>query len=349
MPRSFAQRIRAFGWFLIAAIYSAFAMVVSQHAARGLAPGDGYELVNRSIVLFLLLLGYASMGMVGQRQSAPLRAMGFAFRPGWLGEISLGAAIGWGGIVACVLPIAVFGEMALKVNTTPHHLFLFGLDLSVLAVAALGEEVAFRGYPFQRLIEAMGPVFATLFISLLFMVAHLQNPDSSHASLFTTLLAGWLLALAYLRTRALWVCWGFHFAWNASMGLLFGLPVSGLTIFSPVVSTYTRGPIWLTGGGYGPEGGAVAIVVLLLLLIVLIRSTRDLKHQYALPEIIPGGLAVDIDSLSRHQHELGMGPDAPAATPAGQQLVQILTPVPPLPLPPRAPLEVPIEEGPEAS
>jgi membrane protease YdiL (CAAX protease family) len=149
----------------------------------------------------------------------------------------------------------------------------------------------------------------------------------------TTLLAGWLLALAYLRTRALWVSWGFHFGWNASMGLLFGLPVSGLTIFSPVVSTYTRGPIWLTGGGYGPEGSAIAIGVLLLLLVVLIRSTRDLKHRYAFPVIVPGGIPVDIDALSRRQHAQAIGV---SVLPAGEQLVQIhaLEPAPALSKPP---------------
>jgi membrane protease YdiL (CAAX protease family) len=343
MTISFAERMRAFGWFLIATIYAELALLISQHAARGLAPGDANELVSRSILVFLLLIGFAGMGMVGQRQRSPLRAMGLTFRPGWLGELALGAALGWGGIVACVLPIALLGEMALKFTPTPHQLLLFALDIGVLAMAALAEEVVFRGYPFQRLIEAMGPGFATLFACLLFMVAHVFNPDSSAASLFTTFLAGWLMALAYLRTRALWVSWGIHFGWNASMGLLFGLPVSGLTIFSPVVSTYTRGPVWLTGGGYGPEGGAVSIVVLLVLLIVLTRSTRELKHQYALPEIIPGGIPVDLDALSRREHERGMGQVAPA--PASEQLVQILTPVPPMPIPPRPP----IEEGPEAS
>jgi membrane protease YdiL (CAAX protease family) len=343
MTLSFAERMRAFGWFLIATIYAELALIVSQHAARGLAPGDAYELVSRSILLFLLLVGFAGMGMVGQRQRSPLRAMGLAFRPGWLGELALGAALGWGGIVACVLPIALVGEMALKFTPAPHQLLLFALDLGVLAVAALAEEVAFRGYPFQRLIEAMGPGFATFFICVLFMVAHVFNPGSSGASLFTTFLAGWLMALAYLRTRALWVSWGIHFGWNASMGLLFGLPVSGLTIFSPVVSTYTRGPVWLTGGGYGPEGGAVSIVVLLVLLIVLTRSTRELKHQYALPVIIPGGIPVDLDALSQREHERGMGPVPPP--PPSAQLVQILTPVPPMPLPPLPP----IEEGPEAS
>ena len=332
MSISFAERMRAFGWFLIAGIYSVLAQQIASHAAQGLAPGEWFELVSRGMLLFLLLVGYAGMGMVGQHQRSPLPEMGLRLRPGWLREVALGAAIGWSGIVACVLPMALFGEMALRVNTAPRPLLFLLVDIVVLATAALAEEVAFRGYPFQRLIEAVGPVLATLLLSVIFTLFHLQNPDSSTASLLSTMLAGWLLALAYLRTRALWVSFGLHFAWNASMGLLFGLPVSGLTTFSPVVSTYTRGPVWLTGGGYGPEGSAVVILVLLVLIVVLMRSTRELKHQYAGPVIIPGGIPVDIDALQRQQHEHGMGVGAVA--PAGQQLVQILAPAPPLAPPP---------------
>ncbi len=338
MTISFAERMRAFGWFLIAALYAGLAYLVASHAARGLAPGDFYELTRLIILLFLLLLGYAGMGMVGQQQRSPLRSMGLWLRPGWFGELSLGMALGWGGMVAIVLPIAIFGEMALRINSSPHQWMVLLLDLAILAVGALAEEVVFRGYPFQRVVEATGPGLATLLVSVLFMVAHVQNPDLSSASLFTTFLAGWLLATAYLRTRALWLCWGLHFAWNASMGLLFGLPVSGLTLFSPVVSTYTRGPVWLTGGGYGPEGGAVAIVVLLAMLFVLIRSTRELKHRYANPVIIPAGVPVDIDALSRRQHEAAMGPQPSIA---GQQLVQILTPAAPA----RSPGLPPVDDG----
>ena len=337
MTISFAERVRAFGWALISAFYAGFAYLVASHAARGLTTGDFYELTRLAILLFLLVLGYAGMGMVGQQQRSPLRSMGLWVRQGWFGELSLGMALGWSGMVAIVLPIAIFGEMALKVDGSSQHFFIFVLDLVVLAVGALAEEVVFRGYPFQRMIEALGPGLATLFVCILFMVAHVQNPDFSSASLFTTLLAGWVLALAYLRTRALWLSWGLHFAWNASMGLLFGLPVSGLTIFSPVISTYTRGPVWLTGGGYGPEGGAVAIVVLFAMLFVLTRSTRELKHRYAGPVIIPGGMPVDIDALSRRQHEAAMGPSAPVA---GQQLVQILSPA----APPRLPGLPPVED-----
>jgi membrane protease YdiL (CAAX protease family) len=338
--------MRAFGWFLIAIVYTALAYILATHAARGLAPGDYFELADRSILLFLLLIGYSAMGRVGQAQRTPLRDMGLERRAGWQREFGLGAALGWGGIVACVLPTAAFGTLAIQLYRTPHQWLLLVIDFAVLAVAALGEEVIFRGYPFQRLIDALGPTLATLFAALLFGVFHLTNPNGSTASLTTTVISGWLLALAYLRTRALWVGWGLHLGWNASMGLLFGLPVSGLTIFSPVVSTYARGPVWVTGGGYGPEGSLTAMAVLFVLLFVLVRLTRELKHQYAGPVIIPAGIPVDIDALTRQQHERGIGPGASAAPP-GQQLVQIIAPTPSqisLPVPPPT-----AENDPEAS
>jgi len=316
------SRLRALLWFLTAAIYFYFARNIAIRAALGLSSGDWLELVNRGILLFLLVVGYAAMGYVGQRQRAPVKEMGLDFRPGWRREIALGAAIGWGGMLACVLPIALIGGLVITVYTDWHQYALVILDFAILALSALAEEVAFRGYPFQRLIEAVGPTTATFAISILFGLIHLNNPGSTAASTVATVFAGWLLAMAYLRTRALWVAWGFHLAWNVSMGILFGLPISGITNFSPVFATNTIGPAWITGGNYGPEGSAVCAVVLLMLLIVMYIATGDLKHKYAQPVIIAGGIPVDIDAISRRQHEAGMGPAAEpvAATP---QLVQI--------------------------
>ena len=329
---SAVRRARAFGWFSIAATYAVLAQMVSARAAHGLSTGDWYEPVRIAIVLFLLLLGFAAMGMVGQGQRTPLASMGLGRRPGWRGEFALGAAIGWGGLVACVLPVALFGGLSVAYHASAHSFLMLLVDLVALALGALAEEVVFRGYPFQRLIEASGPVTATLLISVIFGLLHLSNPDATWASTLATILAGWLMAVAYLRTRALWLGWGVHFAWNAAMGVLFGLPLSGLTTFSPVISTYTRGPVWLTGGGYGPEGSATAIVALLGMMVVLVVATGELKHQHAAPVIVPGGIPVDIDALSRRQHEAAMGP-AGAGTSAPASLVQIAPLPPPAPLP----------------
>jgi membrane protease YdiL (CAAX protease family) len=338
------SRLRSLLWFLIAAGYFYFARDIAVRAALGLSSGVWLELVNRAMLLFLLVVGYAAMGYVGQKQRHPVKAMGLDLRPGWVREVALGAAIGWGGMVACVLPIALIGGLVITVYTTWQQFALIALDFAILAVAALAEEVAFRGYPFQRLIDAVGPTAATIFISILFGLIHLNNPGATAASTLVTVFAGWLLALAYLRTRALWVAWGFHLAWNATMGILFGLPISGMTNFSPVILSNTIGPAWITGAGYGPEGSAVCALVTLLLLIVMYAATGDLKHRYAQPVIIAGGIPVDVDAMARRQHEAAMGPAAPAVT--APPLVQIGGIVPAHPAPP---IEIPEKYPPQES
>ena len=316
---TFAARFRAFAWFIVAVVYFIIAKSLAEHAALGLASGDWLELANRTILLFLLVVGYAGMGYAGQHQREPIKAMGLVRRPGWGREFALGSALGWGGMVACVLPIALIGGLVVTLYTTQRQFALIFLDLAVLAIAALAEEVAFRGYPFQRLIDATNPAIATIAVSLLFGFIHLGNPGATFASTIVTVFAGWLLSIAYLRTRALWVAWGFHFTWNATMGILFGLPISGITNFSPVVASNAVGPLWITGGDYGPEGSLVCAIVILVLIFVLISATRDLKYRYAQPVIVPGGIPVDIDAVSRRQHEVAMGPQTPAAP----QIVQI--------------------------
>ena len=321
-PLDVFSRIRSLGFFLIAGVYYLFAERVAITVASGLSSGELVELVYRTVLLFLLLGGFAAMGFAFQRQRNPVQAMGLVRRSTSREEFATGTALGWGLMVACVLPIALAGGLRITLWTTPRQFGLMFLDLLILAVAALAEELAFRGYPFQRLVEACGPILATLLMSLLFGLRHMQNPDATQASVVVTVFAGWLMSAAYLRTRALWLAWGFHFAWNAAMGLLFGLPISGIRTFSPVIETNSSGPNWLTGGFYGPEGSLTCALVLLAGIIVLFWLTRDYAYQYAQPVIIPGGIPVDIDAAMQRQHETAMAPAAePVAT--TPKLVQI--------------------------
>ena len=324
------SRARAFAWFLIAAVYFILAKQTSAIAAHGLSSGVWFDLVDRSILLFLLILGYSAFGYLGQRQEEPIKAMGLDRRPGWRREFALGSAIGWAGVTVCTLLIAVFGGIVVFFYIGWFQFLLIFVDLAILLVAALAQEVAFRGYPFQRLIDATNPVVATLLMSLLYAFVIAENPGSSTASLLLSMFMGWLLSVAYLRTRGLWVGSGIHFAWTASMAVLFGLPLSGLDRYSPVISSTALGPTWLTGFDYGPEGSAVAMFVVLGLAIATVYATRDLKHKYAQPVIIPAGIPVDIDAISRRQHEAAMGPSQPAEP----QFVQI-TGVPSTPTSPQ--------------
>jgi membrane protease YdiL (CAAX protease family) len=316
-----ADRVRAFGHVIIAGIYFCIAQSISVHASNGLASGAWAPLVERSILLFLLVVGFAAMGRVFNRQREPIRDMGLVVRPGWQREFGLGAALGWGMLLVSILPLVLTGGLIITFWTIPRQFGILLIDLLVLAVAALAEEVAFRGYPFQRLIDAMGPTMATVVFSFVFAGLHMFNPGASRASFMVTVFSGWLLSVAYLRTRALWVCWGWHFAWNASMCLLFGLPVSGITQFSPVIQSNTVGPLWMTGGDYGPEASTVTAIVLLIGIFVVYRTTRNLAYLHTQPVIVAAGIPVDLDALSSTlapHHPVG-----PQPLPAGETLVQI--------------------------
>jgi hypothetical protein len=171
--------------------------------------------------------------------------------------------------VLAVIPLAIWAEISLDIRISSRGMLRALVVLIVLISGALAEEMMFRGYPFQRLEEAIGPVGAIGVFSLLFAVVHLSNPGASPLGLANTVLIGILLALAYLRTRALWLSWGIHFGWNASLGLLFGLPVSGLRLFNVVMRTTAKGPRWLTGGSYGVEASVPGVCAVLIGLLVI--------------------------------------------------------------------------------
>ncbi len=315
------QRIRSFCFAAIAIAYYYAARAIAMHAAAGLASADWFDLVYRLLVLFLVLVGYGVMAYVFQRQRQPFVSMGLVRRPGWTREFGLGTALGWAIVLCSVLPLVLIGGLYVNVWTAPRQWFLLILDVCVLMLWSLTEEIVFRGYPLQRLIDAVGSSTATILIAVLAAVLQI-DAFAPRASLWVAFFLAWLLCLAYLRTRALWVSWGIRFAWYAAIGLLFGLPIEGISRYSPVIQSTARGPEWLTGFDYGPSAAFVTVLVLIAAFYFLLRTTREYAHKYAVTEIIPAGIPVDIDAIARLQHQAGVGPGAPAAEPE-PRLIQI--------------------------
>ena len=65
-------------------------------------------------------------------------------------------------------------------------------------------------------------------------------------------------AIGYLKTKSLWFPAGLHFSWNFVMRNVYGFPVSGTVSANSLLVVEMNGPIWLTGGNYGPEAGIPA-------------------------------------------------------------------------------------------
>lgn len=308
-------RLRALRNLTFAIVVVWFAQYVASMAAGGFSSGQWTPPLYCLFLLFLYVTMFGGMGSVLDGQARPYRAMGLAPRPGWGEEVAVGAAVGWGMVVVVTGIIAMAGALRVGFDHSAESWTAFCVNLITILLASLGEEVAFRGCPFQRLIEVTGPVAAVLVASITFGLIHAGNPDATPRSVAVTVLAGILFSVAYLRTRALWVGWGLHFAWNFSLGVIFGLPVSGFGRFSSLVQARARGPAWLTGGSYGPEASLTAAIVLFAGIWVVVRVTRDYAWRYAQPEIIAGGMPVDIGGhppVTAYPPAAAVAPEKPA-------------------------------------
>ena len=313
-------RTRAYLEFIAAVIFYFLVRSLARHSAFTLANETWLPLAEQAMLLLFLLVGFAAFGRLFDRQRNPISEQGLPLRPGWPSEAGLGMAVGWGAAIACVLPLTLFGGIAIVLSTQRSAWGWFFADAVFFAVTAMVEEVAFRGYGFQRFLQVVGPVGATLGYAAFYAGLLALLPGSSKVSIAVSVTFSLLLSTAYLRTRALWLSWGLNFAWKASRALIFGLALGGVSSHSSVVEGDPMGPFWITGGGYGLDGSWITFFVLLVAIPVVYRVTRDLDFRYNAPVIVPACVAVDLDAAARRQHEAAMGP----AEPISPSLVQIL-------------------------
>jgi membrane protease YdiL (CAAX protease family) len=203
-------------------------------------------------------------------------SVGFMLHRGWSRDFGLGSLLGAASLVIAVGIAAAAGAVSFEVQTRSGVQIARGFIIVFLffLIAGATEELIFRGFPFQALVHNLGGAAAVIITSVLFGLAHLSNPSATAFSTINTILAGVWLGLAYLMTRSLWLATALHYSWNFAMVFIFGLPVSGLTMFSSLA--WLRGsigpPLWLSGGNYGPEGGAAATAALIISTLAIWKS-----------------------------------------------------------------------------
>ena len=268
-PVTLWTRFRYGGLFLVCVVGFVLSQILADVFTRFLmgpaSPPATFNIVFRPLALAFLLIIFGAMAKLMDRTSASfLESQGLGLAGRWKNDCLLGMLLGATLVALCVAVVALLGRYRAELLPVEGMALRLGGILWVGLTAAALEEVAFRGYPFQTLIRAIGPLGATLLLAVLFGFIHLANPHASATGFTTTALVSVLLSLAYLRTGRLWMPIGVHFAWNFTLGTLFGLPVSGVDLFAVVVKARADGPLWLTGGDYGIEAsltGTVAILV----------------------------------------------------------------------------------------
>lgn len=202
----------------------------------------------------------------------PFTDIGLGGGYGSLRNFGLGVLFGGGAAALMLLAplLAGTGHLVLKADADvewPNVVFY----LAAIWLGAAGEEMIFRGYAFQLLVEKIGPYATILPGAVIFGFAHSSNPNSSVLGIVNTIIWGILFGYAFLRSRDLWLPIGLHYGWNAVLPL-FGVNLSGLTIdVTRYFYKWDLLPLW-SGGSYGPEGGLLATIFTIALFFALAKA-----------------------------------------------------------------------------
>ncbi|ABS26612.1 CPBP family intramembrane glutamic endopeptidase [Anaeromyxobacter sp. Fw109-5] len=246
-----------------------------------LAPGpaasaEPYFLLYRLTgVAAVLLASWLALRFLESRRLADLGLGGGVRKAAYDG--ARGATLASGIFVAGFAALLVTGHARIVGTTLDWRALALQAAPATLLVG-LYEELLFRGYLFQAIVERLRPWPAILLVSGVFGAIHYPNPGVTALGAAATALYGVLLGALLVRTRSLWTCIGFHFAGNLVQAALLGSRASGMSFGASILSVDYR-PTLFAGAPSGLEAAAPTLLVALLALAWVLRcgawSARD--------------------------------------------------------------------------
>jgi membrane protease YdiL (CAAX protease family) len=250
------------GWWILAFLAVFLASQPLYRLISRALKGQGIDGPYLSPLPFVVLLLVTWICLRLRRE--PLAAVGLRPDFAWTRELLAGVAMGGGVILLITGLIVAAGGVGFSLNPA-RSLEALATGTWLFVWVVMLEELLFRGFVFQRMVDGLGPSTAVGGMAVLFAAAHLGNPGMEGATavlaVIDLMLGAILLGLAYLRTRRLALPIGIHFGWNWTQGSLLGFDVSGLDQAGWLLPEMLGKPRWLTGGEFGPEASIFALLV----------------------------------------------------------------------------------------
>ncbi len=233
-------------------------------------------------LLLVIAFGLATWVIGIRALRIPPASLGFPSMPA--GIRGLGRGVLWGAIpasAAMMLAVPAGGAYWRGDGGTAVAWSAITLQTGgALLPAALAEELIFRGLPLAVCGLAFGRPGAIVALAVLFAAGHAANPGIGWLGALNIALAGVLLGVVFFLPGGLWTATGAHLGWNLSLAAL-GAPVSGLPLPMPGLDYVVGAPRWLTGGGFGPEGGLLATLTLSGTIWFAARTLTHTKEREA--------------------------------------------------------------------
>ena len=180
------------------------------------------------------------------------------------------------GLILIPLSVSILwltGVASFSFNGFSSNLLLYILYvLFILIISAAYEEILFRGYIFQSLIEGSNFWITLGIYSLLFGAAHLSNKGITIFSIAVTVIAGIFLGVIYIKTRASLDVYRSAFHLELDHGAVFGMGLSDSKFLRRSLFTYRPSESFFINGQ-----DVVSEIVLGVLLIALTIVSLESK------------------------------------------------------------------------
>lgn len=198
---------------------------------------------------------FASLGLRADRWSVADVVFGFLLSGVMAGSVFYAmSTLGYIGDVQ----VALSGQAAAMV---------LAQSLAIMALVGFWEELVFRGYVLQNMVEGLGLWVAVLVSCLMYGLIHSANPNAGLLSTAIIMLFGFLRIYGYLSTGQLWLSIGMHTGWNFFQATVFGFAASGHAEDQTLLIHEPRSADWLSGGDFGPEGSVLVIPVVIIAMV----------------------------------------------------------------------------------
>lgn len=196
--------------------------------------------------------------------------------PGIGREWGIGILIGVGLYTACAVALMLLGYYKVE-GFNPVALALPAVALAIKS--GTFEELIFRGVLHQSVETVFGSWAGILASSLVFGLLHLLNPTATiTGAIYISIEAGLLLSAAYMVTRRLWICMGFHMGWNFVQEGVYSGVVSGGPGEPGLLKATIDGPTLWTGGSFGMEQSIFALVFCTTTGVILLLIAMRRRH-----------------------------------------------------------------------
>jgi membrane protease YdiL (CAAX protease family) len=262
-PKStFSEINRIFWRIVLFAIVAAAIVMMMGFVLKPVFP-TGLPFGREGQTLFLLVvalaLGIAHLVAAFWEKSGDWAILGLA-PEGWQPR-GLMLAVGGGLLLSLVAGgvLTILGMAGFASLPGGSVISFAGNALIVAGLATLAEGLAFRGYLFGLVDRRWGAWVAVAVSTVLFALVHTWSGAPSPVNIFAALALGFALGAIRARTGGLAAPWLAHaaFSWT-QLGLLHSW-VAGIEMEVPPEYALTLAePAFLSGRGWGIEGGLIA-------------------------------------------------------------------------------------------